>query len=133
MLTSAQQAEAEYEKRKKKQGPDGALYYNPKALYQVYKKRTESIPYTQVGDPRQAQDSTAFMLQQYLEASPAGTVPAGNCSGNNKSLVPCHLSGKLVWHLHRTSSVVLFCRMITRPASKFSQSCTGLWTACSTA
>ena len=47
-LVTAEQAQAEYERdhKKQKQRPDGALYYNPKALYKVYKKRTDNVPYT---------------------------------------------------------------------------------------
>lgn len=47
-LVTAEQAQAEYERshKKEKQKPDGALYYNPKALYKVYKKRTGNVPYT---------------------------------------------------------------------------------------
>ena len=47
-LTSAEQAQAEYQKNKKKEAlPAGAAFTN-KTLYKAYETRAESIPYTLV-------------------------------------------------------------------------------------
>lgn len=47
-LVSAQQAQHEYEKRKKKFKPTGETVFNQKAVYNAYERRSESVPYTQV-------------------------------------------------------------------------------------
>ena len=47
-LHSAQQAAAEYEKRKKKFKPTSETVFNQRAVFEAYDRRSESIPYTQV-------------------------------------------------------------------------------------
>lgn len=46
-LHSAEQAQAEYEKRKKLK-PSADTAFNQKTLYKAYERRAGNIPYTQV-------------------------------------------------------------------------------------
>lgn len=45
-LETLEHAELQYNKREKKEKPVGGDIFNPKSLYNAYKKRAENVPYT---------------------------------------------------------------------------------------
>ena len=64
-LATAEQAQAEYERKHKKAAPTGGASFSQKTLYKAYERRTEEMPYTLV---RSATQSWSFT-----------STPAGEC------------------------------------------------------